>query len=216
MNKVACLFLCAGKSRRMEGSNKLLTIFRFDAGSKRETVVEVSAQQVLAAPFIEYVAVTGFEASSIQSKIQEAGFGADEITHNHEFEAGMHASIRAGLRHLSCTADFFAIALADQPLLRASDYGFLIDQLRFHSNAKIICPMYRGRRGNPTLISMQLRDEILNHEDSDRGCSYLFSRYPQEVAFVEMPTTAVDLDVDTNELMNKAREIYCGNSDASI
>jgi molybdenum cofactor cytidylyltransferase len=208
---VSCLLLCAGQSSRMEGANKLL--MRFDSTS----VLARSASQVVRAGFSDVVAVTGFEADLVEAELEDFQTsnpfaGSMRVVRNRFFENGMHSSIRVGLSALSPEAAFFAVALADQPLLTASDYAHLISAAREFPSAKLIAPVYAGVRGNPTLISMSLRSEILAHEDSDRGCSYLFERYPNEVYYLDMPFAQRNLDVDTRELLREAKEVL----DASI
>ncbi len=202
MTGVAALLLCAGKSSRMEGENKLL--MRFDS----ESVLSRTAGQVTRAQFLEIVAVTGHDRLKIESEIKPYAERIRPI-HNDSFDVGMHSSIRKGLEALETKAEFFAVCLADQPLLTVRDYDHLIRaaslMLEVQPSTLLISPRYSGVRGTPTLISMKLREEILAHEDSDRGCHYLFERYPDEVAFVDMPFAASPLDVDTREMLERAR-----------
>lgn len=201
---VSALLLCAGKSSRMEGENKLL--MKFDT----ESVIARTAGQVSRARFSEIVAVTGHQSLLIENELQ--GFSERiRLIGNPHFEVGMHSSIRAGLQALSAPADFFAVCLADQPLLTVRDYDHLIRAAALVVEAQpstlLISPRYNGVRGTPTLISMKLKDEILAHEDSDRGCHYLFERYPNDVAFIDMPFAARPLDVDTKPMLEQARSV---------
>lgn len=199
---VAALLLCAGKSSRMEGENKLL--MRFDT----ESVLSRTAGQVSRAQFLEIVAVTGHDQLKIENELKPFGERIRGV-HNDVFDVGMHSSIRKGLESLQTKAEFFAVCLADQPLLTVRDYDHLIRaaslMLEAQPSTLLISPRYSGVRGTPTLISMKLRDEILAHEDSDRGCHYLFERYADDVAFVDMPFAASPLDVDTREMLEQAR-----------
>ena len=197
--RVSALLLCAGQSSRMDGENKLL--MKFDS----QSVLRRTSNQVCQARFHDVVAITGHERERITAELQ--AFDRIRIVHNPQFEVGMHGSIRAGLKTLDASADFFAVCLADQPLLTSRDYDFLISVAEAHPSALLIAPRYAGIRGTPTLISMRLKSEIEAHADSDRGAVYLFERYPDFTVYADMPSPRHSLDVDTQEMLHSAREV---------
>ena len=186
---VACLLLSAGSSRRM-GTNKL------SLPLETQTVFETTLGEIEDAPFAEVIVVTGHEAEVIKPLIAR---GRALHVHNPNYNAGMHSSIRAGLENLPASEGFVAVCLADQPLLKRSDYTRLIEAAKKNPEARLISPTFRGQRGNPVLISLGLKKEILAHPDDDKGCAYLFKSYPDRVVLIEMPTDACLIDVDTPE-----------------
>ena len=174
------------------GSNKLLVNW------KGAPLVQWTLSEIQSAPFSEVIAVTGHDGLNLSPILRDV-----RVVNNPHFDHGMHSSIRAGLKEINLTEGFVAICLGDQPLLNSSDYDELISKadLKF----KLIYPSFNGERGNPVLINLSLREEILSHPDDDRGCSYLFKRYPQSCLEVRMSTDACLRDVDTPEALNQLR-----------
>lgn len=204
MIQVACLLLAAGQSRRMEGKNKLLQ----DLGGR--SVLKRTMDEISRAGFSRILAVTGYESPAVGAEVDAMDF---PHVQNFRFSSGMHSSIRRGLETLMresgsvARSDFFAVCLGDQPFLRACDYAALIAATRANPSAKLIVPVIGGQRGQPTLISMSLVDEILAHEDDDRGCRYLFEKYP--ALSVDLGPSAPAFafhDVDTPAALALARE----------
>jgi len=180
----------------MGGANKLL----MRAGES--AIVRRAAEEICRAPYARVIAVTGFDRPSIESELTGLPL---RFEHNPDFAVGMHGSIRRGLEALPENLGFFSICLADQPLLRASDHELLVNVARVNPMAKLVVPYFGGRRGNPVLISMSLRHEVLARPDDDRGCHYLLAKYGDEAIAVEMPSHAALVDVDTPELFERAR-----------
>lgn len=194
--KVACLLLCAGKSSRTSPDHKLL--LKID----EDTILKHTAREITRAQFFEVIAVTGHAQDMVKKEL--AGLPI-EIFHNDNFESGMHSSIREGLNHLSPEADYFAVCLGDQPMLSHKDYNLLIDTVNNNSEYRLFRPRFNGQYGNPAIISTNYIPEILAHEDSDKGCSYLFDRYPEATRVVTMQTHSTLVDVDTHELFEEVK-----------
>ncbi len=194
--KVSALLLCAGKSSRTSPDHKLM--FKIQDLS----VIKRTAHAIIGAQFFEVIAITGHEADMIRDELHGMPV---HFVHNEKFEKGIHSSIKAGLTEISPEADFFAVCLADQPMLRSDDYNLLIDTVGENKKKKLFRPVYNGKFGNPAIISRDLILEILRHEDSDKGCSYLFEKHPDEVVAVEMPDHSSLVDVDTHELFEEVK-----------
>jgi molybdenum cofactor cytidylyltransferase len=190
--KVACLLLCAGKSTRM-GRNKMLVDWN-GSSLLQHTLAEISQAQ-----FDEVIAVTGHDDEQITKLLHEC-----RVVMNPKFNEGMHSSIRAGLSSLELKDGFFAVCLGDQPLISTSEYNQLISQV--DAKHQLIYPSFNGERGNPVLINLALKNEILSHPDDDKGCSYLFKRYPQSCLEVKMSTDSCLIDVDTPEALEKLQK----------
>ena len=185
----------------MEGNNKLL--MPLDGRS----VIARVAGEIASAGFCEVIAVTGFEADLVDSELHSFGF---PIVRNESFATGMHSSIRAGLEAVSNKADYFAVCLGDQPFLTSADYASMIQAARENPQAKLIYPKINGERGNPTLIAMSLREEVLAQPDNDKGCAYLFARYrgTEEAVVVDLSHRSsrhAFFDVDTPHAFSQAR-----------
>ena len=193
--KVAGLLLCAGRSQRMATENKLLKSL------KGKPVLQRTIEALSAAPFSEIIAVVGHQAPQITALLSE--FSVPFVS-NENYQVGLHSSIRKGLQSLKQPCAFFAVCLGDQPLLQTSDYLKLIESAQANPQAKLIYPAFEGQKGNPVLISFTLKDEVLAHPDSDRGCFYLFEKYSSSAVRVELSSKSALMDVDTPELFAEA------------
>ena len=184
----ACLLLAAGRSRRMQGPNKLL----LNVGEM--SLVRRTASEILKSSFSNRIAVTGYDGDSILSELQDLPF---EIIHNPNHLSGMHSSIRAGLLALHDDVDAFFVCLGDQPYFHFSVLETMMNAFATLGNRKQICyPSYNGHRGQPVLIGADHISEILAHEDGDHGCQYLFQRYPNYVRAIEIADPRMGFDID--------------------
>ncbi len=166
------------------------------------SILKRTALEITRSQFYEVIAVTGHESELVKSELKGL---AVEVFHNKNYENGMHSSIKEGLTHLSPDADYFAVCLADQPTLSHLDYNHLIDTVNANTGYKLFRPVFNGQFGNPSIISKNYISEILNHEDSDKGCAYLFENHPESVMKVQMPNQSTLIDVDTHELFEEVK-----------
>ncbi len=118
---------------------------------------------------------------------------------NADYHLGMLASIQCGCRAADPQADWFLIALGDQPSLRTDtlDTLLLIAESAAPETAVII-PTHEGRRGHPLLLRSELRSEIAGLEP-DGGMRSLVRRDPGRVRLVEVADAGVPADMDTPE-----------------
>ena len=68
--------------------------------------------------------------------------------------------------------------------------------------ALVAAPVFQGRRGNPTLFSVTLKDELLQ-TSGDAGGRGIIQRLetesPGKIVFLELPNDDMFLDIDTEE-----------------
>lgn len=167
-----------------------------------ESILKRTAREISRGQFFEVIAVTGHSAGLIKEELK--GMPID-VVFNENYESGMHSSIKEGIKHLNSEADYFAVCLGDQPMLTHEDYNLLIDTVNNNSEMRLFRPNFNGHFGNPAIISKNYISEILAHEDTDKGCSYLFEKYPEATRVVEMPTQSTLFDVDTHELFEEVK-----------
>jgi molybdenum cofactor cytidylyltransferase len=186
---VACLLLAAGSSRRM-GQDKLS--LPFGAGS---TVLAHTAEALSRAPCLQHVMVTRAEPL-----FDAEALGFDVFAIGKEADAGMHRSLKLGLSRLDPSIEAVMVCLGDQPFLRTNDYSLLL-QTFYGSLSEGLDLLYpagpNGERGNPAIIHRSYFPEIMEEPDTDRGCRYLFDRYPERVRAWQPPTPAFFQDLDT-------------------
>lgn len=186
--QTACILLAAGESKRM-GRNKLLLPF------SELSIIEIAMRELMGFPFLEKIIVVA--PDSVISPLAPP-FGFQAVV-NADFQKGIHSSIRKGVE--SVTADFYLIALGDQPLLKRRDYQNFFSECesRKKSGKKLFRPLVNGAPGNPCLIHKDFKNEILSRADADKGCQYLFQNHKEHVHLYETPNSSFVKDIDTQQ-----------------
>ena len=188
---ISAILLAAGLSQRL-GRNKLL----LSPGGV--PIVRRGAMALLDSRAAEVIVVTGHEAEEVRAALE----GLDvRFVHNPDYEVGQGMSLLTGLAEAAREAEGYLFALGDQPFMTTR----LIDRLigAFGSSqAHVAAPFYKGRRGNPILISRELREELLALR-GDEGARSIVSRVqaesPDRFAAVEAESEALFWDIDTEE-----------------
>lgn len=191
--RITAIILAAGLSRRL-GRNKLL----LPLGD--ETVVRKTAKAVLASAVSEVILVTGHEEAMVKQAVE----GLDvRLTHNPLYAEGQSTSMVAGIEAAHEEAGAYLFVLGDQPLLTPEIVNELIalyEEAR--PDALVAAPTFCGRRGNPTLFSAFLRDELLQ-ASGDAGGRGIIQRLetesPEQIVFHRLPNDDIFLDIDTEE-----------------
>jgi molybdenum cofactor cytidylyltransferase len=184
---LSAIVLAAGMSNRM-GQNKLLLTFR------ERSLVALTVDTLLASQVDEIIVVLGYEAEKVKAEVE--GKSARCIL-NSDYREGMSASVRTGVKAVSPQAGAIMICLADQPLLEPEDLNYLIKAFAqaVADSKSIVIPFFHGRRGNPVILDLSHREDILEVV-GDAGCRDLIKRYPDKVYRVEMKTDHVVRDID--------------------
>jgi molybdenum cofactor cytidylyltransferase len=180
---VCAIILAAGKSLRT-GTQKVLL------PSAEQTVIAHIADQVIKSPIRQVLVVTSEQSEQIATALKGKRLS---IVINPDFEGDMLSSIRCGLRALpGCEA--VMIVLGDQPSISPELIGQMI-RIFETSDAQIIVPTYRGRRGHPILFSTQYCDEVQKKFDGV-GLRGLLSAHPERVHELKVDDEAVLADMD--------------------
>jgi molybdenum cofactor cytidylyltransferase len=110
----------------------------------------------------------------------------------------MVSSFKKGLDELKhCDAVF--LALGDQPFV---DRYFLLKAIdTWKGGAKIVSPVYEGKKGHPVLFDKSLFDEILSLEKQEM-IRDVIHRHESEHHLVEAGEWAI-IDVDTPETLEQ-------------
>ena len=186
--KISATVLAAGRSSRMEESNKLLLPIDGIPMIRRVT------ETVLLAEFDPVVVVTGFE----QHKLDEALEDLEIFTvNNSNWADGMAGSIFAGMSALPEETTGNLIALGDMPLVCVQLLKLLRAEFE-KGGDKIVYPVYDGRQANPVIFPKKYFGEILS-ATGDRGCKKVLKRYPEDAVPVPVDSDEVILDCDNKE-----------------
>lgn len=186
--QTACILLAAGESKRM-GRNKLLLPL------SEHSIIEITMRELMPFPFLEKIIVVAPDSAISHLAPQ---FGFRSIV-NADFQKGIHSSIRKGMETVS--ADFYLIALGDQPLLSQRDYlSFFTEcENQKKSGKKLFRPFVNGVPGNPCLIHNDFKNEIFCRADTDKGCQYLFQNHKDLVHLYESSNPSFVKDIDTQQ-----------------
>ena len=211
---VTAIVLAAGLSRRMGEENKLLLPFG------KKTVLETTLDNILSSNIDVVLIVIGHEAQQVKKVLDDylrrnTGFRRKFfIVENPDFDKGMTTSIQAGVRaskHLTAETHNsqlithnsinYMICLSDMPLISTDEYSFLKNQFEDilkHDTQAIIQPIFKEKRGNPTIFSFFYENDILDLIDTE-GCKPIVQAYKNHVYTIEMPTPSILKDIDNQE-----------------
>jgi molybdenum cofactor cytidylyltransferase len=194
--RVGALVLAAGLSRRMGGANKLLA----EVGGA--PLVARCVDAVLASSARPVVVVTGHEAPRIRAAL---GGRPLRFVHNPAPEAGLSASLRAGLAALGGELDGALVCLGDMPFVRAEHIAALLAAFEASGGRAICVPTWRRERGNPVLWPARHFAEIAALR-GDTGARALFEAHAGDVCYVPVSDAGVTLDVDTPDALAALRQ----------
>ncbi|HTF56203.1 MAG TPA: nucleotidyltransferase family protein [Planctomycetota bacterium] len=182
------IVLAAGESVRM-GRPKPLCLF----GNKPALDLVLDAcRGAKLAPIV----VLGHAADQVRAKADLRGA---KVILNPDFAKGQTSSLQAGVKALPKDAEGFLLFPADHPLITADEITPLIaEHKRRRKEKQIFIPSYNLKRGHPVLFDGALRQEILSLPP-DAPARTVVNRHPDRIAYVEMNTSAILLDMDTPE-----------------
>lgn len=184
---IAALVLAAGRSRRMEGENKLL--MKIDG----VPLVRRTVETVLNSNVDQVVVVTGHQTAELQGALE----GLDiSIVHNPDFAGGLSTSLACGLRTLD--SDAALICLGDMPAISADHINQLIAGFDPENGCAIGVPAHNGKHGNPVLWARRFYDDMCD-VSGDVGARHLIGANESLVYEVEFSDTGVLTDLDTPE-----------------
>jgi CTP:molybdopterin cytidylyltransferase MocA len=137
--------------------------------------------------------VLGAHAEPIAKSIALAG---DEIVINDDWESGQLSSIQAAIRSLPDGTDGLILCLIDHPLISKTLVNELIEQY-YTTPAKIVLPIYEGRRGHPVIFPATLYEELLQ-APADKGArAVVWAHSPADV--LELPTNEEGCVLNLND-----------------
>ena len=163
-----------------------------------EPLVLRVVRTALASRLSEVIVVVGHQASRVRAAI--AGHPVS-IVENTAFSQGQSTSVRAGLSKVDPGAAAAMFIPVDQPDLTGSVLDALIDTYQ-STDAMIVVPSFRGRRGAPVLIDRSLFAE-LKSIGGDSGGRQIFSRYEDRIVEVAMSSDKALRDVDRVEDLDR-------------
>ncbi len=197
MLPVSAILLSAGESSRM-GSLKALLPWR---GS---TLIQYQINALRSAGASEVVVVGGYKSDQILSSIQDQT-GVVAIA-NPNYYLGKTTSIKAGLGNLSSGNSTILILAVDQP----RPVNLLSELISSHitSGKAITMPVFNGKSGHPILFSSILMSELMEIDEESEGLRAISRRYRESMNLVNVDSGIVNVDVNTPEDIERARQLF--------
>ena len=180
----AAILLAAGESSRMGTPKPLLPW----GGT---TLTEYQVRELLAAGVDDLVIVLGHAADQVRPRV----LAEATIVVNEAYRQGRASSLRAGAAALSDDADPILVLNVDQP----RPHDLLRPLLAAHreGGAMITVPVAQGRRGHPAVLAVSLLPELREASEAAQGLRGIIAAHEREVQEVDLPSTAVLLDINT-------------------
>ncbi len=188
MKGITAILLAAGLSKRFGTANKLLR--QIDG----EAMVRRVATALCASKAMRVVVVLGHEADQVATAL--TGLPLETVI-NPNFGDGQVSSVRVGVGAVNDDATGFMMCLGDQPLLTGADYDTLIDAFADQPD-RVVVPILSGKRGNPVVLPIALRDDILAG-GVNVGCRNFIDTHPELVRRLDVANPGYRNDFDTPE-----------------
>ncbi len=180
------IVLAAGRSSRMEGTNKLLLPWQ------EQCVLQVVVERICAVGLGEVVVVTGHQRVEVEEALSRYPV---RLVHNPDFAEGMAASIRVGVE-AAVGEEGYLFALGDMPQVAGKTMLKVVEALK--SREAIAVPVRDGRRGHPVAIGSAHRDALLALT-GDRGARPVLAKNAAHIVDVPVEDEGIFVDVDTRE-----------------
>jgi nicotine blue oxidoreductase len=181
--KIAGLVLAAGAGRRM-GTPKALV-----RDADGVTWVVRTSRLLTEAGCSPVVVVVGASADQVRGELSDEPVEVVEAT---DWDEGMGASLRAGLRSTNTLSDAVLVATVDVPGLTAAAVRRVADRV---GEDALVRATYRGVPGHPVLIGRAHWDGVIASARGDEGARGYLREH--EVVLVECGDVGDGEDVDT-------------------
>jgi CTP:molybdopterin cytidylyltransferase MocA len=163
-------------------------------------IIRHCIDNIITADIDEIIVVLGRDNEELLKTLRELPVKA---VFNEEPGSDMAGSVRIGLKAVNPCASGVLVSLSDHPLISKETIKNL---LRLYSEApdKIIIPVYKEKRGHPTLFPMHVIDEIF----IGGTLKDVVNRDPERSKTVEVMDEGVIIDIDTMEDYERAVEKF--------
>ncbi|MDT3697789.1 MAG: nucleotidyltransferase family protein [Thermincola sp.] len=192
---ISAIVLAAGTSSRMGRPKQLLT---YRGRPLLRHVIDIVSRSSVD----QIIVVLGHRREEAAKTLEGLPL---QIVVNHNYTSGQSSSVKTGLESLASPHSSpkaskaragVLFVLGDQPLLKPETINLLIE--KFLLLGGIVAPYYQGKRGNPVLFDLCLRDEFDSLE-GDAGAREIIFRHPEILHQVNVTDPGILLDVDTPE-----------------
>jgi len=188
-NQTAGIILAAGMSQRFGRPKQLLKL-------NNKYLLEWVLDAALASRLDRVVLVLGHEHQKIiQALGPKATHPRLQVVTNPRYQEGQSSSLQAGLLEIQVRSSSVMFLLGDQPLLKTATIDLMLDRFR-HSKKDICVPVWRGKRGNPTIFSRAMYCNLMAIE-GDIGARQIIRANPERVLSIKMDDPQCFFDIDS-------------------
>ena len=191
--KICAVILAAGSSTRL-GFDKLT--LNIDG----EAVIRKAVSPFLTGEINKVYVVSGAENSHLEDALK--GLPVELINNPNACE-GMSSSVKAVLPSIRNTR-VAIFHLGDKPFIHRETVSSLIRKYQ-ESGAKIIVPVYRGKRGHPVLVEVGSYIREMESLRGDKGLREIIEKHDADVVCIEGGEENL-LDIDTPQCIEKLRK----------
>ena len=189
---IEILILAAGASRRLGEPKQLV---KYEGNSLIRRIATESIKSCIG----NVTVVTGYEADIIAGEISDLSV---DVFYNSEWEEGIGASIRNGLKHIlnnQPETNAILITMVDQPFVNAQHLQKIANAYD-PARPMIIASAYTSTFGVPVLVD-NYYFEKLKELEGDEGGKKIFVQYLKDI--VEIPFIEGAIDIDHQEDLAK-------------
>ncbi|OLY91883.1 nucleotidyltransferase family protein [Cnuella takakiae] len=197
---IGVMLLAAGSSSRLGRPKQLLAY-------EGQSLLQHSLQVALEAGTGPVVVVLGAKADEVGADLSGEGV---HTVFNPEWQEGMAASIRCGVRHLQQVApsvEALILMVCDQPFVSPQILQSLVKAHQDTGKPIVTCT-YAGTFGPPTLFRKSLFPQLLQLT-GDVGARSILKQYANEVEALPFPEGKLDIDTE-----NDYQQMLSGNRTA--
>lgn len=198
MTGVAAIILAAGEGRRFGAGSEDSKLTALLDG---RPLIRHVADAVLTSWAKPIFVVTGHA----HEKVEDAIFGLNLRILLNPFAAnGLSSSLKLGLANVPEDASGAIILLGDMPYVTERLINRLIDAFAASPSGTIaVVPVFRGRRGNPSLLSRRSFREVETIQ-GDQGARGLLDKKTHGVIEIPIDDPGIAFDIDTVEMLAQA------------
>jgi molybdenum cofactor cytidylyltransferase len=201
MNNTGIVILAAGASSRF-GSTKQLLYFN------GKTLLQHVIDEAGTSGAYPVVVVTGANANEVSASIADSKVN---IVFNKDWKNGMASGIVAGvhkIRALNNETGKIIVTVCDQPFITSTLFKQLC-QVQQESGRYIVACAYANTMGTPVLFTRDYFD-TLTGLTGDAGAKQIIKQRSEDVATVDFPKGAVDIDTQTDfsNLLDEQKHIF--------
>jgi len=156
-----------------------------------KTVIRHCLDNLVEAGIKDIVVVLSQRESEILNSMKDTPV---QTVFNENPESEMAESVRIGLHSLAVSSTGVLVHLSDHPLVSAATLKSIV-QYHLETPGKIIVPLYKVKRGHPSLFPKLVIDEVfvgLTLRD-------IINRDSGRIRFLDVNDEGVILDIDTRE-----------------